>query len=309
MRIAVLGAGAMGSLFGGHLAAAGEEVTLVDVWQEHVDKLNNDGLGITPRGGERRVIPVQATTDQSSVGPVDLIIVFVKCFHTEQAVRAALPLVGPDTAVLSLQNGLGNGDVIASVVGRERLLVGVTYSSATLLGPGEIAHTNKGRTVVGEPDGGVSPRVQNVVAALQRAGLEAEASPRVMDLVWTKLTLNAACLGVAALTRMTAGEQAAHAEVAQVIRILTAETVAVARAAGSSPSYANPPDDIIGFLAKAGPAKASMLQDVEAGRRTEIDVINGAVVAQGAKYGVPTPVNQLIVQLVKGLEAHIMANK
>src|SRR4051794_28163967 len=123
MRIAVVGAGAMGSIFGGLLAQAGEEVTLIDVWREAVEAINSQGLRVEEKSGETRTIRVRATTDPADVGPVDLVLVFVKCYHTEDAMRRAAPLLGPETAVLSLQNGWGNAPRIAAIVGGVRVLV------------------------------------------------------------------------------------------------------------------------------------------------------------------------------------------
>src|SRR5215207_7550188 len=141
MKIAILGgAGAMGGIIGGRLAAAGNDVTLVDVAQTAVDNINREGLRIDTKSGETDMIQVGATTDPLSVGPVDLVIVFVKCYHTETAVRSAAPMIGDDTVVLSLQNGWGNAPRIANLVGEDRILVGVTYHSGTVLGPGHLKH-------------------------------------------------------------------------------------------------------------------------------------------------------------------------
>src|SRR5258707_4254255 len=141
MKIAVLGGGgAMGGLFGGYLARAGEDVTLVDVSEPAVDAINRNGLQIEERDGSNVTIKVKASSSPAEVGPVDLIVNFVKCYHTEDAVRSAMPMVGKDTAFLSLQNGWGNADRIATIAGRERVMVGLTYHSGTLLGPGHVKH-------------------------------------------------------------------------------------------------------------------------------------------------------------------------
>ena len=147
MKIAIIGgAGAMGGVVGARLAQADLDVTLVDVWREAINTINANGLRIDDKSGESAIVPLHATADPASVGPVDLAIIFVKCYHTEDAVRNAIALIGPNTSVLTLQNGWGNAPRIAAIVGAERLLVGVTYHSGTLLGPGHVQHAGRGMT-------------------------------------------------------------------------------------------------------------------------------------------------------------------
>lgn len=153
MRVAVVGAGAMGCLYGGHLAEAGVDVTLVDIWREHVDAINAKGLHITGVSGNRAV-HVPATTDPETVGEVDLMLLFVKSYDTAQAVRDSSPLIGGDTCVLTLQNGLGNLEAITEAVGAGRVLGGTTSHGSTLVGPGEMRHAGVGPTVIGALDRG-----------------------------------------------------------------------------------------------------------------------------------------------------------
>ncbi len=173
MKIAVLGGGgAMGGMFGGYLARAGEDVVLVDVFKEAVEAINARGVGVEAKDGSVANIPIKASSDPGSIGPVDLIINFVKCYSTEAAIRSAPPLIGEKTAILTLQNGWGNADRIAAIVGKDRVMVGLTYNSGTLLAPGRIKHSGIGLTVVGELDGAASPRLEAAVAAFRRAGIE-----------------------------------------------------------------------------------------------------------------------------------------
>src|SRR5579863_2621106 len=178
MKIAVLGGGgAMGGLFGGYLARAGEDVTLVDVSKPAVDAINRDGLAIEERDGSTASIGVKASSAPAEVGPVDLIVNFVKCYHTEAAIRAAAPMLGETTAILSLQNGWGNADRIAAIAGRPRVMVGLTYNAGTLIAPGRVRRTAISKTLVGELDGEMSPRLAAAVAALRKAGIDTEPSP------------------------------------------------------------------------------------------------------------------------------------
>lgn len=182
MKVAVLGGGgAMGGLFGGYLARANAEVTLIDVASSTVDTINTEGLKIEEKDGSLTEIAVPAATGPDGIGSVDLIINFVKCYHTEQAVSSVMPLVGPDTTFLSLQNGWGNADRIAAIAGAERVMVGLTYHSATLLAPGHVKHPGTGMTYIGELDGGQSNRLKAVANGLRAAGFEVTASENILE--------------------------------------------------------------------------------------------------------------------------------
>jgi 2-dehydropantoate 2-reductase len=308
MKIAVLGGGgAMGGMFGGYLARAGEDVVLIDVFLEAVEEINRHGLVIEAKDGSVATIPVGASTSPREVGPVDLIINFVKCYSTDAAIRSAAPMLGEGAAILTLQNGWGNADRIADIAGRERVMVGLTYNSGTLLAPGRIKHSGIGITVVGELDGSASPRLEAAVAAFRRAGIETTASPRIVDEIWKKLALNVCTLPTAALLRFPAHELVQHSEMLDLMRGLLAEVAAVARPQGIALDEGERWAAIVALLEKAVGARASMLQDVEAGRRTEIDVVNGAIVEAGRRCSVPTPLNDAMVWLVKSLQAKYLA--
>src|SRR5687767_97301 len=184
----------MGSVIGGLLAKAGNEVTLVDVWKEAVEAINRDGLKIEDKSGSVETIEVRATGQPASAGAMDLVLVFVKCYHTEAAVRNALPLVEANTVVLSLQNGWGNGPRIAKIVGDEKLLLGVCYHSATVAGPGHVMHVGKGMTFMGELNGKMSERLARVAEVFTEAGMEVTTTPAVLREIWSKLALNACTL-------------------------------------------------------------------------------------------------------------------
>lgn len=304
MRIAVLGGcGAMGGLFGGMLAAAGNLVTLVDIAQEAVDAINAHGLRLQDKiSGHTRTVEIQAKTDPAEVGVVELVLTFVKCYHTEAAVRSALPMIGPDTLVLTLQNGWGNAERIASIAGRERVLAGLTYHSATLVEPGWVLHTGKGPTFVGELDGAMSERLEHLVEVLRQAGFEVSPTAEVLKEVYQKLALNACTLPTAALLRFQAHKLVEHEGTLSLMRGLLKEVVAVAQAQKVALDEEERWQAITGLLRRAVGAKGSMLQDVERQRRTEIDVINGAIVEAGKRLGIHTPYNETMVWLVKSLE-------
>jgi 2-dehydropantoate 2-reductase len=303
MRTAILGAGAMGSVIGGLLAQSSKEVVLIDVAQPTVAAIQAQGLTLQDKAGQETNVSITATTDPGSVAPVDLLIVFVKCYHTEAAVRSAAPLLGPDTVVLSLQNGWGNAPNIASIVGAERLLIGVSYHSATVLGLARVLHGGKGPTYLGELNGAVSGRAEKVARFLSSSGIETEASGDVLKEIWSKLALNAATLPTSALTRLTADKLLHAPEMKKLMQVLLHEVVAVAVAQKIPLNFEERWEAIARLLGRlAANTKGSMLQDVERQRRTEIDVINGAVVVAGLARNIPTPANKVALQLIKGLE-------
>jgi 2-dehydropantoate 2-reductase len=308
MKTAVLGGGgAMGGLFGGYLARAGEDVTLIDVSKPAVDAINAHGLTIEEKDGSNLQVKVKATSEPGTVGPVDLIINFVKCYHTEPAVRAAMAMAGANTTFLSLQNGWGNAERIASIAGPSRVMVGLTYHSATLLAPARVKHPGIGMTFMGELDGSSSERLQLVSSTLRSAGFEVTASQRILDEVWKKLALNACTLPTSALLRFVAHQLIQHEGTVALMKGILSEVVAVARAQGIALDFNERWTAISGLLERAVGAKASMLQDVEAKRPTEIDVINGAIVAAGRKVGIATPVNDTMVWLIKAVQESYLA--
>lgn len=303
MKTVILGAGAMGSVIGGTLARAGNDVVLVDVAKEIVDAIEQGGLIIEDKAGQKSTVRLKATNDPSQVGVADLLIVFVKCYHTETAVRQAAPMMGPNTIVLSLQNGWGNAVQISKLTGPERLLVGVSYHSAVLLGPGHVLHAGQGPTYLGELDGTVSPRVAAITRLFGSAGISIIPSANVLVEIWSKLALNAVTLPTSASIRISADNLLRTSEMGRLMQELLTEVVAVARAHKIPLNFDERWDAIRNLLNKLAPnTKGSMLQDVERRRQTEIDVINGAIVEAGARLGIPTPYNQSMLYLIKALE-------
>jgi len=302
MRIAVVGAGAMGSIFGARFSKAGHDTVLVDVAAPLVETINADGVTIV-RGEEETTTRVRATTDPGSVGPVDVVVFCVKCYQTASAAELARPLVGPDTVVASLQNGWGNGDVLARAYPADQITVGVTYHSGLVQAPGRVVHPAEQPTIVGSFTDSKSGGAARLAQALDDAGLEANVVSPIRPEIWKKLILNAATLPTAALTGMNAGALTACEDTRGLVTDTAREAVTVARALGYDIDPQERVDAIHALLAKAGPSKASMLQDFEAGRRTEIDVINGAVTRAADETGVAVPLNRAFVQLVKGWES------
>lgn len=306
MRICILGAGALGSAIGGTLAEAGHDVTLVNRNPAHVDAIRNRGLLLRSNGADR-AIRLAAVTNTGGMAPVDLVLVLVKSLDTETAMQAARAIVGPETLVVSLQNGLGQEDVLAGIVGRRQVLAGKTYAGGVMLAPGHVMAGVVGKeTIIGELDGGVSPRAMKLAQTLTAAGLETIASPDIRAAMWDKLLVNVATGALAAITGLTYGDLYAVPEIEETAIAAVAEAMTVASALGITLSTPAPQD--AWRKASAGlPAefKTSMLQSLEKGARTEVDFINGSVVRAGKQIGVPTPVNATLVALVKGIEKRL----
>jgi 2-dehydropantoate 2-reductase len=303
LKICVLGAGALGCAIGGTLALGGSEVTLVNRSCAHVDAINRDGLILQTANGERRV-PVRGAVDCSMLAPVDLVIVLVKSFDTAATMATAGPVLGPETVVMSLQNGLGHEDILAAAVGRDRVLAGKTYVGGVFLAPGRVAAAVAGKhSVIGELDGTVRERTRRIAAEFERAGLATRISDNITGAMWDKLLVNVATGALSGITRLSYGALYAVPEIEACAIGAVAEAMAVARALGVRLSLREPRDAWVLAAEGLGPDfKASMLQSLEKGSVTEIDFINGAVVRNGARAGVPTPVNQALVACIKGLE-------
>ena len=293
MKIAIMGAGAMGSLFGAHLAGAGHDVLLVDVDPVVVAAVDADGILL----GERAV-PVPITADPVGRGTYDAVVVLVKTYDTEAAAALAAPLVGPATVIATLQNGIGGADVLAEAFGPERVLAGVTYQGATVLAPGRIRHHMHGETFLGDDVAAAAP----LAAALTEGGQPALALDPVAPRIWKKLTNN--CMGncTSALTGMSGGQMAGDDGILALQRAIATEAVAVAAGLGHDLDLEDCVHTNTSVLASSGDGRPSMLQDVEAGRRTEIETLNGAIVRHADALGIDVPVNRAMVALVRGWE-------
>lgn len=296
-----MGAGAMGCLYGGHLAEAGVDVSLVDVWREHVDAINAKGLHMTGVSGDR-VVHVPATTDPETVGKVDLVLLFVKSYDTAQAMRDSGSLIGGDTYVLTLQNGLGNLEAITEAVGAGRVLGGTTSHGSTLVGPGEIRHAGVGPTVIGTLDGGSRSMAETAADMFNGAGLQTRVSGDVRGDIWGKVLVNLGINALTALTGLRNGQLLEIPELRLLMRLAVEEGMMVAEADGVDLGPLDHLAHVYEVAEATGANRSSMLQDVDRRRRTEIDALNGAVVGLGEKLGVETPVNRALTALVKGLE-------
>jgi 2-dehydropantoate 2-reductase len=300
MKTVMMGAGAMGSLFGGLLAHSGEEVWLVDNTKEQINTICSAGLTFEEKG-KLQIIPMNATSDVASVGKADLVIFFVKTYDTERAVEDSLVLEKEDTIFLTLQNGLGNEEGICKKIDRKKVMLGITGHGATLLRPGHIRHAGWGKTFVGELDHRITDRATRIAQMFCKAGIETEASPNIHDQVWGKLVVNAGINALTALTGFKNGQLLDYPETARLMERLVFEAAQVARRKG-----VHIEEDPIEKVRKGAEAtrenRSSMGQDFDHRRRTEIDAINGAVVREAQALGIPVPFNQAVTDLVKAIE-------
>ena len=305
MKIAILGAGAMGCLYGTMLSEAGESVWLLDVWEEHVRVIQQWGLTISSPAGERAV-PMKATTDPREIGKAELVIVFVKSYSTREAMSGALFLLGAETMVLTVQNGLGNIEQLAEVAGERRIIAGTSGFGATMLAPGHIRHAGTGATTIGELSGVKTARIEKLYAVLNNAGLNPVLAENLQGIIWGKLLVNVGINPLTALARVKNGQILEIPELAGLMEKAVSEALAVARRKGIALVPAGDTlEHVREVIRNTKDNISSMRQDVEKGKRTEIDFINGAVVREGAACGVPTPVNFALTSLIKGWEAGV----
>ena len=300
MKVCVIGAGSMGAMYGGRLAEAGEQVLLVDIWEEHVRAINAGGLRLDGVGGDRR-IAVPAATSAEGKGPFDIVIVFVDTNATAAVAQTIAPLLGPDGYAISLQNGIGNVEHLVAALSRERVVGGLSYHSAQLKAPGHVTHTHKGMTWLGELDGRRSDRVARLEAAMGKADLAPEVVDNIDAVIWTKFLLNCSINAICAVTGLRQGEIGHTPALDEFQRHIIDEALAVVAAKGLT--LADP--DIRASVRKQCFLKfnkPSMLQHIEAGKRTEIDAINGALVREARALGVPAPFNEALTLLIKGRE-------
>ena len=299
MKIAVLGAGAMGSLYGAKLSANSKnEVYLIDVWKEHIDAVNLHGLQMEEGDGVLLYENLKGHISSEETGVCDLVIVFVKSTVTKTAVESNAAVFGPNTVALTLQNGLGNIEQISSVIGAERVIAGTTAHGATMLSPGKIRHAGKGKTIIGELGGHESDRIRKMAAVLEDAGMETVISGNVLGLVWDKLLVNVGINALTGITKLYNGQLLDYPEIEELLEKAVSEGFAVAWAKGIRLGFDDPVAHTKDLCRATAANKSSMLQDILNGRQTEIDRMNGAIVREGKALGIETPVNLALTNLI-----------
>jgi 2-dehydropantoate 2-reductase len=305
VKIAIVGTGAMGSVYATLFAAAGHEVWAIDVWKEHVDAMRSKGLRLEGASGDRTV-RVNATSRPEDAGTCDLVILATKAMQVRDAAESLEPLLTTGTPVLSIQNGLGGPDTAARVLGRERVMVGVVGGfGASMRGPGHAHHNGMELVRLGEFGGPITPRLKQVEETWRSAGFRVKVFDDIDQLVWEKLICNCALSGPCAVSDMTTGEVMADPDMAQISAACASEAFAVARKKGVKLGFDDPVAYTRDFASKIPKARPSALLDLLAKRKSEIDVINGSIPRVGKELGIAAPVNQAITALVHAKERQL----
>jgi len=313
MKIVVVGPGALGCLVGGFLSKSGEEVWFLDKHPERANKLNNDGIKIEGISGEYN-IKVKATCDPKEIGVSDLVIICVKSYDTEQATKNAKALVSDNTLILTLQNGLGNVEVIGEIIGQEKVIGGTTSHGSTSLGDGHIRHAGKGETIIGrwyQPPTrkGVRKwqiprrRLEEVASALRKTNFETKISDNIKEIIWSKLIINVGINALTSITRLKNGAILEYEWTRNIMRQAVLEATKIAKRRRISLIYSDPVKKVESVCSSTADNLSSMLQDILRKKRTEIEYINGAIVSEGDNLEIPTPVNSILTDLVKAIES------
>ena len=299
MRIAAMAAGAVGAYFGGRLQAAGHDVAMI-ARRAHLDALRQHGLKIESVHGDLHLPKVNATDDPRQVGPVDVVLFAVKLWDTETAAELAKPMVGPDTRVITLQNGVDSYERVSAILGKEQTVCGTAYIAAVLGGPGVMRHTSKFATMrVGRMDGKPDAKLVAFVEAAKTAGLDIQPQDDMNRERWQKFVFLSSMAGANCMTRQPIGKVMADPDTRAFYRKLMEECLAVGQKSGAKVPSAWV-DDRMTFSDSAPPGmKASMFHDLEAGNRLELDWLTGKVVSLGRELGVPTPVSEAVYAAVK----------
>lgn len=302
MKIVIVGPGAMGCLFAGFLAKSKEEVWLLDKHKERAEKIAGQGILVEGISGNWQA-KVKVTAQAQEIENCDLIIISVKSYDTKEAIIHAKPLVGDNTRVLTLQNGIGNIEIIGEVVGSDKVIGGVTNQGATLIDIGHIRHAGRGETVIGRIDGKIPVGLRSIREIFNQAGLETRISRDIKGLLWSKLIINVGINALTAITRLNNGKLIEFEGTRKVLREAVTEAIRIAKRKRIKLIYDDPLAKVEAVCEATATNVSSMLQDVLRKKRTEIDFINGVIVRQAQELGIPVPINSILLDLVKTIEA------
>ena len=303
MKIAIIGCGAMGSIYAGLMADAGYEVWAVDVWEEHIKTIQQQGLRVEGASGDRTV-KVNATTNAADVGPCDLVIVATKAAGVEMAAKAAVSLCRPDTIILTIQNGLGAAERIAQSIDTSQVMIGVVGGfGASMKGPAHAHHNGMQQVRIGEMNGGVSERLEKVVEVWSTSGFNAKGYPDIHQMIWEKFICNVTYSGPSTVTGMRLGQIIETPDAWAIASGCAKEADAVARAKGIDLGFEDVETYVRDFGMNIPNSFPSMQQDHAAGRKSEIDAINGIVPVQAATVGLEAPMNLTVASIIRARES------
>ncbi len=274
----------------------------MDKDKERAEKINKQGIILEGISGNLQA-QVKITVDPKEIGLADVIIICVKSYDTKEAIMRAKSIVGENTEVLTLQNGIGNVEIIGEVVGSEKVIGGVTNEGATLLGIGSIKHAGRGETVIGRIDGKIPVQMRSIREIFNKVGFETRISRDIKGLLWSKLIINAGINALTAITGLNNGRLVEFEGTRKILREAVTEAVKIAKRKRIKLIYDDPLAKVEGVCEATAANVSSMLQDVLRKKRTEIDFINGVIVRQAQELGIPAPVNSILVDLVKTIES------
>jgi 2-dehydropantoate 2-reductase len=310
MKIVIVGPGAMGCLFAAFLSKSltcsgrqeREEIWLLDKDKERAAKIQESGISVEGISGDWRA-EVKVTAEAKEIGSADLIIICVKSYDTKDAIMQAKPLVGDSTGVLTIQNGIGNIEIIGEVIGQDKVIGGVTNLGATLLGVGRVRHAGRGETVIGRIDGKIPAELRSIREIFNKVGMEMRISRDIKGLLWSKLIINVGINALTAIARLNNGRLIEFEGTRRILREAVTEATRIAKRKRIKLIYDDPLAKVEAVCEATATNVSSMLQDVLRKKRTEVDFINGVIVRQAQELGIPTPVNSVLLHLVKTIEA------
>lgn len=302
MKIAVVGPGSLGCLLAGFLKIrTKEDIWLFDKSPERARKIRAEGISIEGISGSFKTA-INATADPDEIGECGLVIICVKSYSTEDAAKAIKDLVGGDTNILTLQNGIGNVQILNDHFGSERVIAGITNHGSTLIAPGSVRHAGKGETTIGHAQGKITGPLKNISQLLSKAGFETKISKDIDSVIWGKLIINVGINALTAITRLNNGRLLDYEESRELLRSAVQEAVKTVKRKRVKLAYDDPIQKVESVCKATSSNVSSMLQDVLNRKKTEIDFINGAIVRQGKALGIPVPVNEVLTGLVKVIE-------
>ncbi|MFH0856123.1 MAG: 2-dehydropantoate 2-reductase [Candidatus Omnitrophota bacterium] len=302
MKIGIVGPGAIGCLLAAYLSKAKEEVWVIDYKKERAENINKTGISLTGLSGEWHCSP-KARSDVKGIGIADLAILCVKSYDTRAAIAHSKPLIGENTSVLTLQNGIDNIEIISEAIGGKNIIAGVTNMGATLLDTGKTKHAGKGETIIGRVDGKITAEMRSIRELFNKVGLEMRISKDIKPLLWSKLIINSGINALTAITGLKNGRLTEFEGSRRILREAVTEATRIVKRKRIKLIYDDPLAKVEAVCEATAENTSSMLQDVLGKKRTEIDFINGVIVRLGQELGIPTPTNTMLVDLVKTIEA------
>lgn len=302
MKIVIVGPGAIGCLFAAFLTKSKEEIWLLDKNRERAAKINECGIFLEGESGSWQT-KVKTTTCAQDIGKADLILICVKSFHTKSTIEEIKPLLAQETKILTLQNGIGNVEIISELAGEERVIAGVTNEGATLTDSGRIRHAGHGETIIGTIDGKTPVQLRSIREVFNKVGFECKMSRDIKSLLWSKLIINVGINALSAVTRLPNGKLIEYEGTRRILRDAVTEAARIAKRKRIKLIFDDPLAKVEAVCESTQSNLCSMLQDVLGKKRTEIDFINGVIVRLAQELGIDVPTNKFLLDLVKTIES------